>query len=51
MLVYIYNLSIQKNKFNKHFKVALVKPLLKDKDCKNMNNYRSIFKLINFSEI
>jgi len=38
----MYNSSIQQSIFPGYFKVAVIKPLLKSEDCKNMNNYRLI---------
>lgn len=38
----MYNSSIQQSIFPGYFKVAVIKPLLKSEDCKNMNNYRPI---------
>jgi len=48
---YIYNLSIKQSIFPDYFKVAVVKPLLKGGDCKNIKNYRPISLLTSFSKI
>jgi len=50
-LAYIYNLSIKQSIFPDYFKVAVVKPLLKGGDCKNISNYRPISLLTSFSKI
>jgi len=50
-LAYIYDLSIKQSTFPDYFKVAVVQPLLKGGDCKNINNYRPISFLTSFSKI
>jgi len=50
-LVHIFNLSIQSGIFPDIFKLAIVKPLFKGGDQKNMTNYRPISMLTNFAKI
>lgn len=50
-LVYIYNLSLEQNVFPDKLKLAVIKPLHKGGDPTNINNYRPISLLSNFSKI
>jgi len=50
-LIYILNLCLEKGVFPEKFKLAIVKPLYKTGDKKNMTNYRPISMLCNFSKI
>jgi len=50
-LVYIYNLCIQQSIFPDNLKVAVIKPIFKAGDRKNLNNYRPISLLSNFAKI
>lgn len=50
-LVYTYNLSIQQSIFPENFKIAMIKPIFKAGDRKNLNNYRPISLLSNFTKI
>lgn len=47
----IYNLSIKNSIFSDKFKLIIIKPLNKGDDRKNINNYRPISMLTNFSKI
>jgi len=50
-LVYIYNPSINQIVFPDNLKVAVINTFLKGGYSKNINNYRSISRLIHFSKI
>jgi len=51
-LVYnIYNLCIQQSIFPDNLKIAVIKPIFKAGDRKNLNNYRPISLLSNFAKI
>ena len=41
-LTYIYNLSISECNFPEKLKIAIIKPLFKNGDTTNINNYRPI---------
>jgi len=49
--IYIYNLCIQQSIFPDNLKVAVIKPIFKAGDRKNLNNYRPISLLSNFAKI
>jgi len=48
-LVYIFNMSIQQCIFPDNLKLAVIKPVYKAGDKKNVNNYRPISLLNNFA--
>ncbi|XP_022163951.1 uncharacterized protein LOC111029296 [Myzus persicae] len=50
-LIYILNICLEKGVFPEKFKLAIVKPLYKTGDKKNVTNYRPISMLCNFSKI
>lgn len=50
-LVHIFNLSIQQGIFPDNLKLAVIKPIYKAGDKKNINNYRPISLINNFSKI
>lgn len=50
-LDYVYNSSIQQSIFFYYFKFAVVKPILKGGDRKNINNYRPISLPTFFSKL
>jgi len=50
-LVYIFNMSIQQGIFPDNLKLAVIKPIYKAGDKKNVNNYRPISLLTNFAKI
>jgi len=49
-LIYILNVCLVKGVFPEKFKLAIVKPLYKTSDKKNVTNYRPISMLCNFSK-
>jgi len=49
-LTYIYNLSISECTFPDKLKLAIIKPLFKNGDSTNINNYRPISMIINFTK-
>lgn len=50
-LTYIYNLSISESTFTDKLKLAIIKPLYKNGDSTNINNYRPISMISNFAKI
>lgn len=50
LLTYIYDLSISKCIFPDKLKQVIIKPLFKNGDATNINNYRSISTISNFAK-
>jgi len=50
-LIYILNVCLKKGEFPEKFKLAIIKPLYKTDDTKNVTNYRPISMQCNFSKI